>query len=99
MIKKNIVFFSFATLFFIIHPLNYLCDDECLVPALLFSTLFSFLNLNIYKYFKGYDFDILSGYAYTVNSNTDSLIRFLWFFSLFIVDILVIFIAFKLSWI
>jgi hypothetical protein len=66
-------------MFFVIHPVNFLCSENCLISALLFSTIFSFLNINIYRYVKGDEFDILSGYAYTIKPNTDPLIRFLWF--------------------
>ncbi|VVH66081.1 hypothetical protein BSPLISOX_1578 [uncultured Gammaproteobacteria bacterium] len=99
MIKIKIMFVSFLTMFFVIHPVNSLCSENCLISALLFSTIFSFLNINIYRYVKGDEFDILSGYAYTIKPNTDPLIRFLWFFSLIIANILVIYLSIKLSWI
>jgi hypothetical protein len=55
-IKIKIMFVSFLTMFFVIHPVNFLCSENCLISALLFSAIFSFLNINIYRYVKGADY-------------------------------------------
>jgi hypothetical protein len=66
--KKYIVVFSFVIMFFTMHPTYRLCSEKCLIQALLLAIIFSYCNLNIYKFIKGEEFDEFSESAYTLPS-------------------------------
>ncbi len=95
--KNYIVIFSFIGMFFIIHPIYELCNQKCLIKALLLSIIFSYGNLNIYKFIKGEEFDEFSESAYTIKSlSTDDsiknkFVRFFWFSSFVVVNLIILY--------
>ena len=103
--KNHIIVFSFIFMFFTIHPVYKLCNERCLIAALLLATIFSYCNLNIYTFIKGEEFDEFSESAYTIkslsidNSTKNKLIRFFWFLSFVVVNLVILYFAFQLSWI
>ncbi len=84
-------------MFFIIHPIYELCNQKCLIKALLLSIIFSYGNLNIYKFIKGEEFDEFSESAYTIKSlSTDDsiknkFVRFFWFSSFVVVNLIILY--------
>jgi hypothetical protein len=48
--ENKITVISFIITFFIIHPINKLCPEECLIGALVLSFFISFFNLQIYRF-------------------------------------------------
>ncbi|WP_428087232.1 hypothetical protein [Candidatus Thioglobus sp.] len=54
--NKKILVISFIVAFFTVHPINKLCSETCLSEALLIATVFSLLNVQIYKFFIGKSF-------------------------------------------
>ncbi|VVM18169.1 hypothetical protein BSPWISOXPB_11005 [uncultured Gammaproteobacteria bacterium] len=102
--KKYIVVFSFVIMFFTMHPTYRLCSEKCLMQALLLAIIFSYCNLNIYKFIKGEEFDEFSESAYTLpslsidNSIKNKIFRLFWFSSFVIVNLIILYFSFKLSW-
>jgi hypothetical protein len=103
--KNKIVVISFILAFFTIHPVNQMCSENCLAGALAIATSFSFLNLQIYKFFMKESFDvalpvqpIIKAY-FDCENDTEKMSRiFHTIFNIFMNIVFIVF-AMKISWI